>query len=214
MFKKILGWLLDSLSRALDRQVGPDDIRTFIQTQYQRLNKKPDISPETERDLMLTAEIMADLGWLEGYAVEPVREQNSQIVYDLDVEWFGKQGLAPGAGKALDWLDNRMKGKDQRALIQLMDRILRHVEVRREKSLRKFTQAVSFTQAWMERCDVSILFSRFARRHHDLCFLNGALKMNEWYLKLYNASATDEMTARLLLALAEQEKSAKELMTC
>jgi hypothetical protein len=88
------------------------------------------------------------------------------------------------------------------------------VEVKREKALRKFARETSTEQQWMERCNISILFSRSARRRKDLRFLNTALKMNEWYLREARKMRTDHCAVRFLTALAEQEISARELLIC
>ena len=93
-----------------------------------------------------------------------------------------------------------------------MENLLRHVEVKRRQALRKFSPILSIEAQCLERCDVSILFSRFARRRGDLRFLNAALKMNEWYLKEVRSLNMDMVQVRLLLALAEQELSARELL--
>ena len=214
MLKKIMGGLLAWLADRLDHTVKQEDVRTFIQNQYRRLHVKKTLPLEIEQDLALTAAILVELGWLNGPAGQLEHVKEMSCPYGLDVEWFGKRGLMPNAGKALDWLDTHASEQDQQVVHQVMEKLLRHVEVRRERSLRKFTDAVTLPQAWLERCDISILFSRFARRHNDLRFLNTALKMNEWYLKVYNSSANDTMTARFVLALAEQELSVRELLPC
>ncbi len=97
---------------------------------------------------------------------------------------------------------------------ETLENLLRQVEVKRERSLRKFTREISTDQQKLERCDVSILFSRVARRRRDLRFLNAALKLNEWNMHEFKDAANDVCTARLLIALAEQEISAKELLAC
>jgi hypothetical protein len=88
------------------------------------------------------------------------------------------------------------------------------VEVKRQNALRKFSPILPTEAQWLERCDVSILFSRIARRRGDLRFLNAAFKMNEWYLKELRSLNMDTVQVRLLLALAEQELSAGELLAC
>jgi hypothetical protein len=98
---------------------------------------------------------------------------------------------------------------DQKELADILEKLLKHVEVKREHALQKFTQKIPAEQQWLERCDISILFSHTARRWHDLRFLNTALKMNEWYINELGRTSSDLCAARLLIALAEQELSAR-----
>jgi hypothetical protein len=209
VIKKALGGLLDSLAGLLEREVDPQSIRAYIEKRYGVFVEKHDIGEAVEQDLAAVQQIMITLGWLNGS--QAAQENRKYPEIQGETEWFGKQGLVPGAGQALDQLD--LQGERQ-VTNQILEKLLRHVEIKREKSLSKFVRSLSPDQIWIERCDVSILFSRVARRHHDLRFLNAALKMNEWYLRKIGNSRSVEVTARFLLALAEQELSAGEMLAC
>ncbi len=207
MLKKIISWILEWLAGLFERETVPQTMRTYIESNYAQLagQKKPDNL--VGEDLISIEMILAELGWIS--SSRNVRNKE-EIRFDAELEWFGKEGLTPGAGLALDQLDSQ-KYKETTAVLE---KILRHVEVKRENSLSKFTQPLSHSQIWLERCDISILFSRTARRHSDLRYLNAALKMNEWYLRKIGKTRSQHIKARFLLALAEQELSVKELLIC
>ena len=209
MIRKALGWLLELLAGLLDREIDPQKIREYIEGKYSSLQDRSDLGKTVEKDLADLRRTMIELGWLSGG--QPLYEDVAKSEFQAETGWFGRQGLTPGAGQELDRLDSQ---GESRQVSEILEKLLRHVEVKREKSLGKFTQSLTPAQAWLERCNVSILFSRAARRHHDLRFLNAALKMNEWYFQKIGNSRSPEITTRYLLALAEQELSAKELLTC
>lgn len=218
MVKRLSGWILERLIGLFDRNPDQGDIRAFIERHYTRLWGKKNLPEECMHDLVRLERLLVELGWespgLEEAASEKRTEEShpEQFAHLRDKEVFGLEGLQPGCGQYLDKLDQSAKNNERAVAADIMERLLRHVEVRREKSLSKFCAGISEEQQWMERYDISILFSRTARRHHDLRFLNAALKMNEWYLGRINSSAPNERLARLLLALAEQELSAREML--
>ena len=220
MIKRLTGRLLEKLAALFSHETSREDIEGYVCGQYRRFQKKGHLSPACLADLAELSGLMNDLGWLEGEKDKVGKKEGDTRV---DIRWmeqfknkkiFSRGALLPGSGKALDLLDESDRGKDKTLVADTMEKLLRHVEVKREKSLNKFAEEIGERQVWLERLDVSLLFSRAARRHRDLRFLNTSLKMNEWYLRQIKPSALDEVNARLLLALAEQEKSAGELLAC
>ena len=95
-----------------------------------------------------------------------------------------------------------------------MELLLRHVEVKREQALHRFTEPCSKQASWEERCIVGVLFSAFAEREKDWRFLNGALKLNEWLWKEYHRLFSGLSPFHLLATLVEQEVVFKELQSC
>lgn len=211
MTKQGMGHMLDGLLRSFDQEVNVEDLRAAVEDGYHRLACEGNLPQEVRQDLRLLENLMVSLGW-QTYG-SPAKLENRQPSAtdfgDLDIEHCFVRGiLRPGCGRYLDLISSIGPQADA-----LMERLLRHVEVKRQKALRKFAPDLSAEAQWLERCDVSILFSHYARRRKDLRFLNAALKMNEWYLK-ESQRGTDAVQARLLLALAEQELSAGELLAC
>ena len=212
MIKQGIGALLDALVRSLDQEMSAADVRSLVEDGYHQLASKGDFPQDSRQDLHLLETLMEALNW-QTYGTPAGLETTRLSVADfgdLNLDnCFLKGVLRPGSGRYLDIATNSGPQADA-----LMERLLRHVEVRRQNALRKFSPILSMEAQWLERCDISILFSRFARCRHDLRFLNAALKMNEWYLKETRRFNTDAVRVRLLLALTEQELSAKELLAC
>lgn len=209
MIKKIISWLVESLAGLFENEVDPCTIRDYIEKNYSQLKKRKNLEDIVERDLTALEQTLIELGWLD--TGKPAQANSSKIKIQTGIDWFGRQGLVPGAGQALEQLGSQ--GGNQ-GVTEYLEKILRHIEVKRENSLSKFTQPISNQDIWLERFDISILFSRTACRCHDLRFLNAALKMNQWYLRKIGNTNSVEITARFLRALAEQELCAKELLVC
>ncbi|BBB49514.1 hypothetical protein [Pelolinea submarina] len=203
---------LDLLEKSVDREMSAAEIRSLVEEGYHRLACSGEFPQDSRQDLHLLEHLMAELGW-QTYGSPTALEKNQPSMAefgDLTVEnCFARGVLRPGCGSYLDCISSTSTQADS-----LMENLLRHVEVKRQASLSKFSQELPQEAQWLERSDVSILFSRYARRRHDLRFLNAAFKMNEWYLKHTQRTDSEAVHVRFLLALAEQELSAKELLAC
>jgi hypothetical protein len=206
-----MGCVLEGMLRSFEHEISAQDVRATVEEGYHRLACKDDLAQDARLDLGLLENLMGELGW-QMYGAPTSFETtlpSTAEFEEMSVEsCFAHGVLQPGCGRYLDALSS--SGTQADALIE---GLLRHVEVKRQNALRKFSPILSTQAGWLERCDISILFSRFARRRGDLRFLNAALKMNEWYLK-ESHGASETVQARLLLALAEQELSAQELLAC
>ncbi|NPV39795.1 MAG: hypothetical protein HPY72_00420 [Anaerolineae bacterium] len=220
MFKNLLGEALERLAARLDRSVKEDEIRAYVMERYARLNRPGAVDASLDREITELENRLMQLNWIGQTANRTISEQPQNRHDWQGYNWlaegncFGKNGLEPGCGQFLDWMDENADTGSRRETDELLEKLMRQVEVKREKALRKFAREISAEQQWMERCDISILFSRTARRRKDLRFLNTALKMNEWYLREAGKLRTDHCTVRFLTALAEQEISARELLVC
>ncbi len=220
MIKKLLDTPLRLLLAKFDTSVDADTVREYVLRQYGRLSQAAKVDKVLDRELTTLESLLLQLGWIGLPAKRMVSEDISKRKDWQGYNWlaedncFGRDGLEPGCGQFLDWMDGSVNQDNQQILTDTLENLLRQVEVRRKKSLSKFTREISIDQKRLERCDVSILFSRAARRRHDLRFLNAAFKMNEWYMHEFSRAANDACSARLLIALAEQEISAKELLAC
>ena len=218
MIKKTTGWFLDKLITLLDRKTGEREIRSFIEKYYARFQEKKPLAPKIQGDLQDLERIMVKLGWLNqsisaaGLEMQPGEINRDWLVLFENHQVMSKLGLAPGTGKYLDRLDAHPPSKFRALISATLEELLRHVEVRREKSFGKFVPGLPDNQKMLEKHDLCILFSKAACRHHDLRFLNAAFKLNEWHMKRYRRLLPNECLARFLLALAEQELCAKELL--
>lgn len=220
MLKNLLGKVLERLAALLDRSVNEDEIHAYVMERYARLNRPGTVDASLDREITELENRLMQLNWIGQTTGRTISEQPQDRRDWQGYNWlaegncFGKNGLEPGCGQFLDWMDENADASSRRETNELLERLMRQVEVKREKALRKFARETSAEQQWMERCDISILFSRTARRRKDLRFLNTALKMNEWYLREAGKLRTDHCAVRFLTALAEQEISARELLAC
>ncbi len=220
MFKRFLEWCLDKLMGCFDRSMDAEEVHALVMGRYARLSRLAATSEILDQELTRLENLLLELGWIEAPAkrelIEQTRERRDWQGYNwlAEGDCFGKDGIEPGCGQYLDWMDSQHNLDDRQALAEKLEKLLRQVEVKREKALWKFTRETPREQQHLERCDISILFSRAARRNHDLRFLNAALKMNEWFFREIRNSPSELCITRLLTAMAEQEISARELLEC
>ncbi len=216
MIKKALGWLLGLMAGWFDHETSVENVREFVEKHYRSLALKQNLPEETRNDMAQLRKLLLQLGWQAGEKADlnvKEKEKTGQAPLDFadlnPANCFERGVLRPGCGRYLDQFSTANAERDV-----LMQRLLRHVEVKRQASLQKFSQELPAEAQWLERCDISILFSHYARRTRDLRFLNAAFKLDEWNIKMMRRSLSDAGRVRLLLALAEQEISAKELLAC
>lgn len=122
-----------------------------------------------------------------------------------------KEGLVAGTGRWLTFISESGDHRMDSLLSDNSDRLLRHIEVRRHKSLSPVLAAGSSVSAEVERLSVSAFLSRYARSHCDLRALNTAMKMNDWSCRRYRSPKLTREFAKYTLAVAEQERSIWEL---
>jgi hypothetical protein len=123
--------------------------------------------------------------------------------------------FAAGAGKMLDILDDAGDDAERDFSGRALERLMRHVEVKREGSLSGTFPNSPSRELLLQRMDVAILFSRSAVRRNDLRLLNCALKLNDRFFatwKRKGSTLPPEQLSRLLLSLAEQERAAAVLL--
>jgi hypothetical protein len=99
-------------------------------------------------------------------------------------------------------------------LAENMERLLRHVEVKREKALCQYSEPLSITKSWEERCTFVVLFCCYANQKKDWRFLNAALKLTGWLWKDFHRPFSNFSTLALLNALIEQEFTLREMQSC
>lgn len=103
---------------------------------------------------------------------------------------------------------------DSTFLAENMELLLRHVEVKREKALCQYSEPLSITKSWEERCTFVVLFCCYANQKKDWRFLNAALKLTGWLWKEYRQPFSNFPTLALLAALVEQEFTLREMQSC
>ncbi len=218
MIKNLMDFGLKLLLAKFDESVNANEVREYVMEHYARLTRSGMAGEALDQELTRLEQLLLQLGWIKSGARREIsgeiRERGDWQGYNWLAEdaCFSKDGLEPGCGQFLDWMEAGTEQENWQLVSDNLENLLRHVEVKREKSLRKFTREITDGQKILERCDISILFSRTARRRHDLRFLNAALKMNEWFMRELKHASNDVCISRLLIALAEGEISARELL--
>jgi len=101
-------------------------------------------------------------------------------------------------------------------LRQGIDRLMRHVEIFRQDSvpLRAGSgRKPDAGEQWSERVGTAIVLARVGRLAGDIRFLNAAMRLNDILIMAARRRADSPQTkALLLLALCEQEHTARELL--
>lgn len=97
-----------------------------------------------------------------------------------------------------------------------LERLLRHIEVKKKHCLSPIIPAAGPSEEWIEKHRMAILLAKQARRSHDLRFLNTALKLNEWAYQSNTGKKVQRTGPNLVVfvrALLEQEAACKDLLS-
>jgi len=120
--------------------------------------------------------------------------------------------LIPGSGRTLDWLAEHGSTSARAIVNDNLERLLRHVEVKRKEALVAQQDVLDLDTLWLERHAVTVLFCHQAQRSHDLRFLNAAMKLNDWAYPYYQRPVSELRLASYVQALSTQEQAAGELL--
>ncbi len=224
MNKSILANFIDKLIRVLDRTVNPETIKTFVINKYgEMISTRTFLDEGSLNNIYLIEELMVLLGWLEKRKrvitgikiseVQDIREIQNWLNPIEETIVVKRNIVKVGSGKYLDILDRNTDKKQKSSVLRNLERLLRHIEVKRNLSLTHFDEKIDKDQIWLERHSICILFCRVARRHNDLRFLNAALKLNDFYFREYQKRKLSNRRTSFLLALCEQEYTAMELLS-
>ncbi len=197
----------------------PHKIRSFLMDAFSRTNKFSELSDPIINERIQLSSCLTDLGWIhENETEKPVAGAGSPDSYNIARIWFEdkqdqkviqKKIVSAGCGRYLTILDS---AGQMELVTRNMEDLLRHVEIHRRNCLRFFSPAIPEEQRWMERLEICILFSRYARGHYDLRFLNAALKMNDYWFSGLKKTYNLLIFTRYCVSLAQQELSVKELL--
>jgi hypothetical protein len=120
--------------------------------------------------------------------------------------------IVPGSGRMLDWLAVHGDAAAKALVNDNLERLLRHVEIKRKEALIPNQETPDIETLWLERYAVVVLFCHQAQRSHDLRFLNAALKLNDWAFPYYQKPVSELRLASYVQALTVQEQAVKELL--
>jgi hypothetical protein len=196
------------------------ETKDFVTDKYSSLSLRTSVSQNMLGEFQILNDNLITLGWIEKTdAVHKKKFQEGKFVSNA-IEWINdlKDGkvinngiIVTDSGVNLDMLDEI--GEDLTGLtFKSIETLLKFVEVKRQKALKAFSQDFSPEKRMQAGLEISILFSRVARRHSDMRFLNAALKLDDWYYQYFKSAHDEKSLIYLLIALTEQEISATELL--
>ncbi|HAX97187.1 MAG TPA: hypothetical protein DCY35_11830 [Prolixibacteraceae bacterium] len=222
MKRNLLLQISDGLAGLFEGGIREQEIQNYCLKEFDQINAAHDKPQSVIRDMELAVTLLHNLEWFEvekkgdtgGFSKDnPSAAEIREWKEFLKTRHVLQKGMMmPGGSYYLDLLDGENDKEIKLIVRSNLERILKHVEVMRRKSLSSYSTGLSHNQLWLERYDTGILFSRYARRHNDLRFLNTALKLNDWFLTKKPGGLPLECRSRLLLSLCEQEFSAKEML--
>lgn len=191
MIKRLLAWKLRLFILWMDESVPAEKLHAYLEKHKSKIGTLPvarDFSP---------AEI---LDWNEA-----VRKDKKKIWQEMGA--FQREMIL--------FLDGHGTRVQKEKVCEIMELLLRQVEVRRKKSffLNDMKQN-DMDQIWQQRHETSILFCEFAARHDDLRYLNASFKMNDWAFHHYRRSGKHRSWSMFLLALDIQERTARGFSIC
>lgn len=205
-----------------DRYISPKEIREFVLRKSTIFNQKAILSENLLEEWQILNANLSVLGWQNNTAVD----QKGNIIYwdngiiQNAIDWINtlENGriinhgiIAENSGFFLDILDKRNENLNGPTIAGI-ESLLKFFEVKRKKAIRAFQRELSPNRMILNGLQISVLFSRAALRHHDLRYLNIALKMNEWYLPIIKKESDTALIIIFLLAMTEQEIAALELL--
>lgn len=186
MIRWLMASVLRILIRLLDDSVPVARLQAYLQRHKSEIQKLP-----TPREFTQD-EIYAWIG--------SVRKDRKLI-------W---QGMGSYQREMILFLDDKGTKAQKEKIIEIMELLLRHVEVRRKRCFfRKDTSRKNMDRIWEQRHETSILFCEFAARHNDLRYLNAAFKMNDWAFYHYRCKGKSRIKDLFLFALETQEKTVR-----
>jgi hypothetical protein len=213
MLQRLAKWLLPPAIRWLDDSIPAEELAQFLTA---KLNAVLPVSTWNDpHDQALIVRLRDQFGGPVPLA--PITDSTSvQAALAAAHSWL--QATAPrqivergvlvaGSADHLRVLLNSELDQPTLAwLLEQCERLLRHVETRRQESLQKFTPALDKLAACQERHAVTRLFLQIARVRDDLRFLNAALKLNDWAYRAHRRlPADDSRLLRYLGNLVEQQ---------
>lgn len=133
----------------------------------------------------------------------PTQEEARAWLKKQDIKQFIKHGTVERfTAKHILVLVEHQHGEQDLEIKGFIEKMLRHVEVRRKDCLR-LRHGGSLADRWFERHDASILMALSAREFNDLRYLNVAMKLMDWALPVHRRSVPADLLARYILAISE-----------
>ena len=220
--KKKFLLVFEKVINHFDFYLDSEEIRFFLISQISNFGKLQIEDEEMRQVILKIHENLSAFAWVEADQImekslaanqgEVKRVQHFQSWNPNDENIVSHGVVKAGCCSVIEQMIFHGTKKEQQIADDQMERLLKHVEVRRKNALKLFDPELSKEEIWLERHAVSALFSIYARKVGDLRFLNASMKMNDWYFRRYENKPLDQEKAQYLLSLTEQERSATELI--
>ena len=227
MIRRLLAGILNFLIRWADDSVPNEELqkrllRAFSIALHRYQEDPSKFSARASADLAGTASDLAKAGLINQV---PTELQSLAATANLDLgtarAWRSrlsenkmliKSTFAVGSGEMLDALDEAGNEEENTFVSACLESLLRHVEVKRKKSLTLTFPVITGSDLFIERQRVILLFCRAASRRKDYRLLNAVFKLNDWSLKAFNPKRQnpDELCSQTR-ALAAAEACAREM---
>ncbi len=224
-FRTAAGRFLEWGSELLDDAVPADTLQQFVVDSLARFTEEYQRDPSEWPDRMrseLSQSIsnVAELGYgiLEKSLGErawitflPNRELALRRFQELSKQSLLQDGfIQPDTGEVMTAmiLEPDVVEPETRSW---MERLLRHVEIRRKDSLPTYP-AYADQERQLIRHDIALCFVIAAQRWNDVRYLNAALKLNDWAYRSYRRTPIRPSLSRYLLALTACELALREML--
>jgi hypothetical protein len=214
MIQRFLGYILSLAKRWVDDAVAEEELHTFLRAKLRELVGLVDL-PVSEPALMRvfhTAERLRSLGFtdlpemralsmLEAWTDRSETESSDPVVHEGNIT----KDVIDSFLAAL-----RGEGLTSAGQKEQMERLLRHIEVRRREALH-FDKVFREDERWTAIHRLSLLCTLFARQEGDYRFLNVALKLNDWSFRHHQRKGAGLPRLDYLEALLEAEIALMEM---
>ena len=213
--------ILNLIRKQLDKSLTSEEIQKFVLKKYTKICCDQKQPKETIKVLSEIQDNLNFLKWTEvcekfqvlnpDQKMESMKEALNWVNELVNGRVINRGIVAKGSGYYLDYLDVNVPQKNK-FVIDSMEILLKHVEVKRKKTLNSLPSETPYSQTLIEVAALSLLFSRFAKRHTDLRFLNASFKINDWCFSKFQKLECGKPIIYYLYALTEQERCAVEML--
>jgi DNA-binding transcriptional MerR regulator len=223
MIRSFSSNLLQLGERLLERSLSQDAVEDYLQAAAKSVRQVLDESEAGESawgaDGILALKLIGDLGLHSD--VPPESNSGETQVYDQQQieNWrqqlregnpIRREGITVGTMPMLLALFIENGSESDQELRLVIEALLRHVELRRERAL-ELSPPGSRESQWAERHYAAILLARAASAYQAPRYLNAALKLNDLAWQTHRRFRPDQIHMLYLRALAEVEVALRKV---
>ncbi len=221
MLRRMANWVLPRMIRWFDDSIPAETMTRYIAAQLSRVLAVP--SWQNPRDQALVERLrnhspdallslpLADTATADGATLDLARAWLRALPAGRVLT---RGVLVSNCGESLLRLTRaELTSAEQAQVAEELERLLRHVETARRRSLQQFSPPLDRESAWLERHAITGLFLEVAQRNRDWRFLNAALKLNDSALAAHRRlSPESPRLLRYLSNLVKQKALLKRMV--